>query len=100
MKTICREVILRLGDQTDSWTLLDLSAQRKAQTEWEYVNSDFTPRCFVSIILRATNIVPARRPPAVIHRGIGRIIAVHIGGDYVRSHIDLLPPSSPAGPPG
>jgi hypothetical protein len=46
MKTICREVILRLGDQTDSWTLPDLSAKRKAQTEGEYVNSDFTAQMF------------------------------------------------------
>lgn len=65
MKAICREVILRLGDQTDSWTLPDLSAKRKAQTEWEYVNSNFTPRCFVSIILRATNIVPASPPSSL-----------------------------------
>jgi len=62
MKTICLEVILLLGGRTNVRTLLDLGAERKAQTEWEYVNSDFTPRCFVSIILRATNIVAASPP--------------------------------------
>ena len=47
MKTICREVILRLGEQTDLRTLLDLSAKRKPLTEREYVNSYFTFQCFV-----------------------------------------------------
>ena len=47
MKTICREVILRLGEQTDGLTLVDLRAKRKPPTGGEYVNSYFTFQCFV-----------------------------------------------------